>query len=40
MDADAVVSDLHLVYMSGDNAHAGFPEAAYGGMAEGLVSGA
>jgi hypothetical protein len=37
MDADTVVADLNLVYMSGDNAHAGFPEAAYGNYAEQLV---
>jgi len=37
MDADVGVSELNLVYMKGDVAHAGFPEVAYGRYAATLV---
>jgi DNA mismatch repair protein MSH6 len=37
MDADVVVRELDCVYMKGGDAHAGFPEIAYGRMSEALV---
>lgn len=37
MDADVGVQHLNLKYMKGHTAHAGFPEVAYGSMADKLV---
>jgi len=37
MDADVGVSELNLIYMKGDLAHAGFPEVAYSRYAATLV---
>ena len=37
MDADIAVQVLNFVYMKGQDAHAGFPEIAYGGFCEKLV---
>lgn len=37
MDADIGVQVLHLTYMKGHVAHAGFPEVSYGAMADQLV---
>ena len=37
-DADVGVAEAGLVYMKGDQAHAGFPELAYGKYVEALVS--
>jgi DNA mismatch repair protein MSH6 len=37
MDADVGVQVLHLKYMKGHVAHSGFPESAYGTMADKLV---
>lgn len=37
MDAYVGVDVLGLSFMKGDQAHAGFPEAAYNGMAERLA---
>ena len=36
-DADVGVAEAGLVYMKGDQAHAGFPELAYGKYVEALV---
>ncbi|GBG29293.1 DNA mismatch repair protein Msh6 [Hondaea fermentalgiana] len=38
MDADTGVRYLDLMYMKGDTAHCGFPEAAYGKYSEKLVA--
>ena len=37
MDADVGFSELDLIYMRGSKAHSGFPEVAYGKMANTLV---
>jgi DNA mismatch repair protein MSH6 len=37
MDADVIVRELDCIYMKGYEAHAGFPEIAYGRMSEALV---
>lgn len=38
MDADIMVKELDLVYMKGEMAHAGFPEAAYSKFSNMLVN--
>lgn len=38
MDADIMVKELDLVYMKGETAHAGFPEAAYSKFSNILVN--
>lgn len=38
MDADIMVKELDLVYMKGETAHAGFPEAAYSKFSNMLVN--
>ena len=38
MDADIMVKELDLVYMKGEMAHAGFPEAAYSKFSNQLVN--
>ena len=38
MDADILVKELDLVYMKGEMAHAGFPEAAYSKFSNMLVN--
>ena len=38
MDADIMVKELDLVYMKGETAHAGFPEAAYSKFSNQLVN--
>lgn len=38
MDADIMVKELDLIYMKGETAHAGFPEAAYSKFSNMLVN--
>ena len=38
MDADVMVKELDLIYMKGETAHAGFPEAAYSKFSNMLVN--